>query len=156
MRKQRFYRTILVLCLFVYVYLCLRIFGISLFHCPLRTLTGIPCPSCGVTTGIMALIHGDFVKSLRCNPLAIIMFIGFLYIQISILTDLLFNKRIFLRSYLFLCRCFKHKEFIIFCSTCVVLLWGYKIVEGLSTHSIRIPDIVTILRAYIPFLHYFL
>jgi hypothetical protein len=36
--------------------------------CPLRTLTGIPCPMCGMTRGVTALVHGDFARALLMNP----------------------------------------------------------------------------------------
>ncbi len=36
--------------------------------CPLRTLTGVPCPFCGMTRGAVALVHGDVVASLALNP----------------------------------------------------------------------------------------
>jgi hypothetical protein len=38
--------------------------------CPFRSLTGIPCPSCGTTRAAMALLHGDIVAALTLNPLA--------------------------------------------------------------------------------------
>jgi hypothetical protein len=36
--------------------------------CPLRTVTGIPCPLCGMTRGVTALVHGDFAQALLMNP----------------------------------------------------------------------------------------
>lgn len=36
--------------------------------CPLRTITGIPCPMCGMTRGVTALVHGDFARALLLNP----------------------------------------------------------------------------------------
>jgi len=36
--------------------------------CPLRTITGIPCPMCGMTRGVTALVHGDFARALLMNP----------------------------------------------------------------------------------------
>ncbi len=40
--------------------------------CPLRSLTGIPCPFCGMTRSVVAAVHGDFVTSLRYNPAGIL------------------------------------------------------------------------------------
>jgi hypothetical protein len=36
--------------------------------CPLRTVTGIPCPMCGMTRGVTAIVHGDFAHALLMNP----------------------------------------------------------------------------------------
>jgi hypothetical protein len=36
--------------------------------CPLRTLTGVPCPLCGMTRAVVAAMHGHLLESLRFNP----------------------------------------------------------------------------------------
>lgn len=36
--------------------------------CPLRTITGIPCPMCGMTRGVTSLVNGDFAHALLMNP----------------------------------------------------------------------------------------
>ena len=35
--------------------------------CNFRLLTGMPCPSCGMTTSFSLLMHGDLENSLRAN-----------------------------------------------------------------------------------------
>jgi Protein of unknown function (DUF2752) len=36
--------------------------------CPLRTLTGIPCPLCGMTRGVTAAVHGNLAHAAFLNP----------------------------------------------------------------------------------------
>ena len=37
--------------------------------CPLRTLTGIPCPVCGMTTAAIALVRGEVRGAFEANPM---------------------------------------------------------------------------------------
>jgi hypothetical protein len=37
--------------------------------CPLRRLTGCPCPTCGGTHAAMALLRGDLPAAIALNPL---------------------------------------------------------------------------------------
>lgn len=45
--------------------------------CPMRTFTGIPCPTCGTTRAAVALLHGDLATALHANPLAALAGVGF-------------------------------------------------------------------------------
>ena len=40
--------------------------------CPLRTLTGVPCPFCGLTTSVKATLHGDLHRAVAANPFGIL------------------------------------------------------------------------------------
>jgi hypothetical protein len=53
--------------------------------CPLRTVTGIPCPMCGMTRGVTALVHGDFAHALLMNPAS--------YLAVALAVLLLFQWR---------------------------------------------------------------
>ncbi|GIE75155.1 hypothetical protein Aph02nite_11050 [Actinoplanes philippinensis] len=37
--------------------------------CLLRTVTGVPCPACGLTTAAVALVHGRIGPAFLANPL---------------------------------------------------------------------------------------
>lgn len=40
--------------------------------CLFRTLTGVPCPTCGTTHAFLALAHGDLAAALASNPLVVV------------------------------------------------------------------------------------
>jgi len=40
--------------------------------CPFKFFTGVPCPTCGVTRGLFALLHGQIVLATHLNPLAFV------------------------------------------------------------------------------------
>jgi hypothetical protein len=40
--------------------------------CPLRSLTGIPCPLCGMTRACSAAVHGHLATSLGFNPAGVL------------------------------------------------------------------------------------
>ncbi len=48
----------------------------SVVLCPLRRLTGVPCPFCGMTRSVVAVGHGDLGASLALNPGGIVLVVG--------------------------------------------------------------------------------
>lgn len=40
----------------------------SKIYCPIRYVTGIPCPGCGMSRALGCLLRLDIMGSLRCNP----------------------------------------------------------------------------------------
>ncbi|MDB4995314.1 MAG: hypothetical protein JWM74_2746 [Myxococcaceae bacterium] len=39
-------------------------------RCPIALVTGVPCPACGSTRSMRALVHLDFDEVVRFNPIA--------------------------------------------------------------------------------------
>ena len=52
--------------------------------CPLRRLTGVPCPLCGSTTVFMEAGAGHWMAALTANPLIVLAFIAFLASPIAL------------------------------------------------------------------------
>jgi hypothetical protein len=40
--------------------------------CPLRTVTGVPCPFCGLTTSVKAVLHGNGHTAWAANPFGLL------------------------------------------------------------------------------------
>ncbi|MDL2214573.1 DUF2752 domain-containing protein [Dysgonomonas sp. OttesenSCG-928-M03] len=83
-----------------YVFLLLMDYGSGHSHittCPVKLITSIPCPGCGMGRATLAILNGDFVKSLYynilCVPFIIMMFlaIGWLIYDLIIGRDTLFK-----------------------------------------------------------------
>ncbi len=55
--------------------------------CNFKMLTGLPCPSCGMTTSFALLVHGDLLNSLRANWVGTLLaLIGMAYIPWSLIS----------------------------------------------------------------------
>ena len=44
--------------------------------CPLHAVTGIPCPTCGMTRGLGSLLHGHPAGAFLFNPLMMVTLLG--------------------------------------------------------------------------------
>lgn len=47
-----------------------KLFASALPACPLKSFTGLPCPTCGATRTALALAHLDLAGALAVSPLA--------------------------------------------------------------------------------------
>jgi Protein of unknown function (DUF2752) len=43
------------------------------FHCPLRTLTGLPCPLCGLSTSVEQTVRLHLGDAVAANPLGVLL-----------------------------------------------------------------------------------
>ena len=50
--------------------------------CPLRTLTGVPCPLCGMTTSVEATVHLRLGDALAATPAGIIAVIAAIFLLV--------------------------------------------------------------------------
>ncbi len=47
-------------------------------RCPFHALTGLPCPGCGLTRSVLALLHGNFAQSIALHPFGPLLFFALL------------------------------------------------------------------------------
>jgi hypothetical protein len=56
--------------------------GLPGWACPFKSLFGIPCPGCGLTTATDLLLHGQFAASLHTHAFAPLFFVSYLVLTI--------------------------------------------------------------------------
>ncbi|HMO32540.1 MAG TPA: DUF2752 domain-containing protein [Lacibacter sp.] len=67
--------------------------------CLLKSVSGLPCPSCGTTRGISELLHGNFSGALHSNPFAVPVLLLMGVLPVWLLTDVLRRQYSFFRFY---------------------------------------------------------
>ena len=50
--------------------------GLPTLLCPFHAITGVPCPTCGITRGFSSLLHGDLGSAFIFNPLGFSALVG--------------------------------------------------------------------------------
>jgi hypothetical protein len=72
----------------------------DLSFCPVKELTGYPCPACGSTRSVTALIRGDIARAWYWNPFGFIILIIMMVSPVWVLMDLIKKKSSFHTFYL--------------------------------------------------------
>jgi Protein of unknown function (DUF2752) len=67
-------------------------YRLSFLKCPLRSLTGIPCPTCGMTRSFVAIAQGNLNAAIGYHLFGPFIFLLFLAGAISLLWELKTNK----------------------------------------------------------------
>lgn len=94
--------------------------------CIVSKIFNLPCPTCGLTRGIIAIIHLDFLSAFNYNILSIPMFFSIILLCILFLIYLVFKKEYIYNFIEF----FLHNY--IFIIILLILSWGVNIVKYMS------------------------
>lgn len=135
-KKGTVYLIILTGCLTGYTWLFLNATSPQLQKtetsvCIMKHVTGIPCPSCGSTRSVLAILQGDFSGALHWNPLGFILILGLLSLPLWILYDLITRNVSFIRFYTKIETGFKQKKIAIPAIILILLNWYWTIHKGL-------------------------
>jgi len=68
--------------------------------CPIKMLTGFPCPSCGITKSIICFYQGDFFGSFSYHVLGPIVVV-FSFCVIALLCTELITKKYYFKEYIY-------------------------------------------------------
>jgi Protein of unknown function (DUF2752) len=69
-------------------------YRVGFFVCPIRYLTGIPCPTCGMTRSFMAIAQGNLFQALAENLFGPLLFVSFVIVAVHITLELIIKRQI--------------------------------------------------------------
>ncbi|MDP1677836.1 MAG: DUF2752 domain-containing protein [Bacteroidota bacterium] len=137
MNKRYLYFLTLSLSLVGYVWLSWNLFEQSEMRdtptlCLVKHITGIPCPSCGTTTAMIELVHGNFFSSLIINPFGLMMMAVLIIFPGWIIADLLRKRESFFRFYRWFETILQQRRWVSVPAVLVVVInWIWNISKGL-------------------------
>ncbi len=103
-RRKKLYLILLTACVAGYIWFFYNFYqnqtNSNTTICLIKRVTNIPCPSCGTTRAIDALINGHFFQSVILNPLGLLVAVCMIIIPFWIIKDLITKKNSFLHFYL--------------------------------------------------------
>jgi len=129
MTKKRLYNWFFVIAAAGYAWLL----GHICFHsemqigCLFHKITGLPCPSCGSTRSVLAILQGNFGEAWQFNPFGFLIIGLMIVVPLWILVDWIFRSDGFFRFYLKTENLFK-KKYIYIPAIALVLgnwIWNF-------------------------------
>ena len=91
--------------------------------CLFKNITGIPCPSCGITRSLTFLIQGNIREAFYINPLGIVAAFALVIFPVWIVGDILLKKDTFIPFYHSMEKLFRKTWVAIPAITLVLLIW---------------------------------
>jgi len=132
-KHKRFYGFILIVCIIGYVWLLFHLFAdyqkIGYGVCLFKYVTGIPCPSCGSTTSVIAILHGKFLTALSLNPLGFVILVIMVVLPVWIVFDLITKKDSFIKAYQWMELLFRHPIIYIPFILIILIIWIFNILK---------------------------
>ena len=131
--RNRLYSILFVTCLagYIWIYYHNLISSSNLEVCLVKRITSIPCPSCGSTRSVLALLNGQFLDALYFNPLGFLMVLVLGVSPLWILYDVILKKETLYKVYLDTETQFKNKRFAFSFALIMVCIWVWNIMKNL-------------------------
>ena len=99
--------------------------------CLIKSISNIPCPSCGTTRSIILLWHRKILDSILINPFGLIISVMMILLPIWLAFDLLTKKQTFLIFYHKTEQFFKKPKIAAIAILLVLLNWCWNIYKEL-------------------------
>jgi len=108
-----------------------RIFNHPFTPCIFKNITGIACPSCGVTRSVLILLHGGLKSAILMNPLGLVVATIMAITPFWLLYDVLLKKNTLYNSYLKTEKVLKIPLIAILLFLLIAANWAWNIHKGL-------------------------
>jgi hypothetical protein len=136
MNARRFYQLTFLLSGAGYIYLSYALWMQETkshqSFCLIKSVSGMPCPSCGTTRSVISLLEGDFHASLfSWNPLGWLMMGALLVVPFLAFYDLIKKKNHLYHAYQQIEKQMKKKYFLIPFFLLMGLNWVWNLTKGL-------------------------
>ncbi len=137
MNKETLYKFVLGISFVGYVWIAWNAGAVHKLHptqtvCLVKTMTGIPCPSCGTTRSVTTLLEGNIADSIMVNPFGIVAVSMLIVFPVWVAIDYFRKRDSFFRWYTSTERKLSDSKWIIVTSVIVVTAnWWWNITKGL-------------------------
>ncbi|MFZ6012620.1 MAG: DUF2752 domain-containing protein [Bacteroidota bacterium] len=100
--------------------------------CMFKNISGLPCPSCGITRSVLLILHGDVAEAMLMNPLGFIAILLLILIPVWIVRDLIASSDSLASTFLLAEQKIKTKKhFYLPLIAVLIVNWGWNIIKDL-------------------------
>lgn len=135
MRRNTLYRLLGASCVvgygWLYYEMKLAAATSSIGVCLVKHVTAIPCPSCGTTRSVVAMLQGDWGQALLLNPFGYLIAAILLLAPVWILFDLFSKRATLFQAYQYLERVVRKPFYAVPLVMLVLANWIWNIMKGL-------------------------
>lgn len=135
MARTRLYSIIVLASLAGYVWIAyLHAHGCNAHEpgaCMIKSMTSIPCPSCGSSRSVMLILDGSFLAALRMNPFGFLISILLLVCPPWIIADVILKRNSFFHFYHTLEAFIRIKWVSIMMIILIAANWIWNIMKGI-------------------------
>ena len=134
--RNRLYTLLFLACIAGYIWTFINMQDTHAGHlsaevCLFKNVTNIPCPSCGTSRAVVALLHGHYSDAFYMNPIGFIVASIMLLAPIWIIADLLRRSSSLYSCYRQAELALRKPQYAIPMVTLVLVNWMWNINKGL-------------------------
>jgi hypothetical protein len=136
MSNKQIYITLITACSAGYIWILLHALGFigtndHVTGCIIKSISGVPCPSCGSTRSVISILNGDLIGALFYNPLGPVLLLIMFVLSVLLLRDGLLSKRTTAEWYRSTEQKIKNKYIAVPLTMAVIFNWMWNIYKGL-------------------------